>query len=143
MLITGSKRPVSEHGLITSLGCNDRGRPVYVLEGAIFVAGAAIQWLRDGLKILPSASESEAMAQAVENTAGVYFVPSFVGFGAPYWDPDARGSIFGITRGTTGNHIVRAALEAMCYQTKDVLEAMRKDTELEIETLKKEKEKAH
>ena len=136
LLITGSKRPVSEHGLITSLGCNDRGRPVYVLEGAIFVAGAAIQWLRDGLKILPSASESEAMAQAVENTAGVYFVPSFVGFGAPYWDPDARGSIFGITRGTTGNHIVRAALEAMCYQTKDVLEAMRKDTGLEIETLK-------
>lgn len=136
LLNTGSKRPVSDHGLITTLGCNDRGEPVYVLEGAIFAAGAAIQWLRDGLKILPSASESEAMARAVENTAGVYFVPSFVGLGAPYWDPDARGSIFGITRGTTGNHVVRAALEAMCYQTKDVLEAMRKDTGLEIETLK-------
>jgi len=136
LLNTGSKRPVSNYGLITTLGCDNRGGPVYVLEGAIFVAGAAIQWLRDGLSILPSASESEAMAQAVENTAGVYFVPSFVGLGAPYWDPDARGSIFGITRGTTSKHIVRAALEAMCYQTKDVLEAMQKDTGLEIEKLK-------
>lgn len=136
LLNTGLNRPVSNYGLITTLGCDGRGEPVYVLEGAIFVAGAAIQWLRDGLKIVRSASESESMAQAVENSAGVYFVPSFVGLGAPFWDPDARGSIFGITRGTKGEHIVRAALEAMCYQTRDVLEAMYRDTGLEINRLK-------
>jgi glycerol kinase len=109
---------------------------VYVLEGAIFIAGAAIQWLRDGLQILPSAIASEAMANSVNDTGGVYFVPSFVGLGAPYWDADARGSMFGITRGTKAQHIVRAALESMCYQTRDVLEAMRKDTGLGISSLK-------
>ncbi len=136
LLNTGLRRPVSKCGLITTLGCDGRAKPVYVLEGAIFIAGAALQWLRDGMQILPSAAESETMANSVEDTGGVFFVPSFVGLGAPYWDPDARGSMFGITRGTKTQHIVRAALEAMCYQTRDVLEAMRKDTGLNISSLK-------
>jgi len=136
LLNAGLRRPFSRYGLITTLGCDECGKPVYVLEGAIFIAGAALQWLRDGLKVLPAAAESETMANSVEDTGGVFFVPSFVGLGAPYWDSDARGSIFGITRGTRAQHIVRAALEAMCYQTRDVLEAMRKDTGLEISSLK-------
>jgi glycerol kinase len=136
LLNTGKIRAVSKHGLITTLGCGPVGEPAYVLEGAIFIAGAALQWLRDGLKVLQSAPDSEGMAQAVSDNAGVYFVPAFVGLGAPYWDSRARGSIFGITRGTTGNHLVRAALEAMCYQTKDVLDAMQKDSGLKIKDLR-------
>ena len=107
-----------------------------MLEGAVFIAGAAIQWLRDGLKILNQAADSERMALSVKDNGGVYFVPAFVGLGAPYWDPDARGAILGITRGTTANHLVRAAIEAMCYQTKDVLAAMEKDTGLKIRDLR-------
>ncbi|MBL7071584.1 MAG: glycerol kinase GlpK [Candidatus Omnitrophica bacterium] len=136
LLNTGKKRPVSKHGLIVTLGCGTTGEPVYVLEGAIFIAGAAIQWLRDGLKLLRNASDSEKMAYAVSDNAGVYFVPALVGMGAPYWDQNARGSITGITRGARSDHIVRAALEAMCYQTKDVLEAMQKDSGLRIKSLK-------
>jgi glycerol kinase len=136
LLNTGRKKPVSKHGLITTLGCGSRGEPVYVLEGAIFIAGAAIQWLRDGLKILSSASESEKMSRSIKDNLGVYFVPALVGLGAPYWDQNARGSIFGITRGTKRAHFVRASLEAMCYQTKDVLEAMQKDSGLKIRDLK-------
>jgi glycerol kinase len=109
---------------------------VYALEGAIFIAGAAIQWLRDGLKLIKRASESEALARTVPDTAGVYFVPAFVGLGAPYWDQNARGSIYGITRGTKTAHLARAALEAMCYQTKDVLVAMQKDSGLKVKALK-------
>ncbi len=136
LLNAGKKRPVSKYGLITTLGCGRLGEPVYVLEGAIFIAGAAIQWLRDGLKLLTSTAESEKMANSVKDNAGVYFVPAFVGLGAPYWDQNARGSIFGITRGTNSNHLVRAALEAICYQTKDVLLAMQKDSGLKIKDLK-------
>jgi glycerol kinase len=136
LLNTGKKRVFSQHGLITTLGCGVKGEPVYVLEGAIFIAGAAIQWLRDKLKLLKKSSDSEKMAQSVSDNAGVYFVPALVGLGAPYWDQDCRGSIFGITRGTTASHIVRAALEAMCYQTKDVLAAMQKDSGLKIKNLK-------
>ncbi len=136
LMNAGKKRPVSKHGLIVTLGCGSHGEPVYVLEGAVFIAGAAVQWLRDGLKILSSAPQSEKMAVSVRDNGGVYFVPALVGMGAPYWDPDARGSIFGITRGTNANHIARAALEAMCYQTKDVLEAMRKDSGLKIKDLR-------
>lgn len=136
LLNTGKKRPISKYGLITTLACGPDGEPVYALEGAVFIAGAAIQWLRDGLKILPSASSSEKMAKAVPDNAGVYFVPALVGFGAPYWEPNARGAIYGITRGTNANHLVRAALEAMCYQTKDVLVAMQKDSGLKIKALK-------
>ncbi len=136
LLNVGKKRPVSKQGLIVTLGCGALGEPVYVFEGAIFIAGAAIQWLRDGLKLLDSAAQSEKMAKTLSNNSGVYFVPALVGLGAPYWDQNARGSILGITRGTSRNHIVRAALEAMCYQTKDVLEAMQKDSGLKIKDLK-------
>ena len=136
LLNTGKRFVASRHGLITTLGCGTRGEPVYVLEGAVFIAGAAIQWLRDGLRILPSASASEKMATSVKDNAGLYFVPALVGLGAPYWDQAARGAVFGITRGTTANHFARAALEAMCYQTKDVLGAMRKDSGLKIKDLK-------
>ncbi len=136
LLNAGRKRPVSKYGLITTLGCGRQGEPVYVLEGAVFIAGAAIQWLRDGLGLLKSAFESEKMARALKDNSGVYFVPAFVGLGAPYWNPDVRGAVFGITRGTTANHLVRAALEAICYQTKDVLAAMEKDTGLKIKDLK-------
>ncbi len=136
LLNTGRKRVISKYGLITTLGCGARGEPVYILEGAIFIAGAAIHWIRDGLKLLSCGCESEKMAVSVKDNAGVYFVPALTGLGAPYWDQDARGAIFGITRGTNGNHIVRAALEAMCYQTKDVLKAMQKDSGLKIKALK-------
>lgn len=136
LLNTGKVRPVSKHGLIITLGCGAHGEPVYVLEGAIFAAGAAVQWLRDGLKLLTHASQSEIMAGSVADNAGVYFVPALTGLGAPYWDQNARGAIFGITRGTRASHLVRAALEAMCYQTKDVVDAMRKDSKLAIEGLK-------
>ena len=127
---------MSKYGLITTLACGAKGEPVYALEGAVFIAGAAIQWLRDGLKILASAEISEKMAKAVKDNAGVYFVPALTGLGAPYWNPSARGAIFGITRGTTANHLARAALEAACYQTKDVLCAMEKDSGFKIKNLK-------
>jgi len=136
LLNTGAKRPVSKHGLITTLACGGDGGPVYALEGAVFVSGAAIQWLRDGLKILSKASESEKLACSVKDNAGVYFVPALVGLGAPYWDSHARGLICGITRGTKRAHMVRAAIEAICYQAKDVMLAMEKDSGVKIRTLK-------
>ena len=136
LLNTGQKRVNSRHGLITTLACGPDGKVAYALEGSIFIAGAAIQWLRDQLGIIKSSAESEAMAEAVKDNAGVYFVPAFVGLGAPYWDQKARGTIVGLTRGTTKNHLVRAALEAMCYSTKDVLETMKKESGLRISELK-------
>lgn len=136
LLNTGRKRPVSKHGLITTLGCGTDGKPVYVLEGSIFIAGAAIQWLRDGLKLFKHASESGPMAASLKDNSGVYFVPALVGLGAPYWDQNARGAIFGITRGTHASHFARAAIEAMCYQTKDVVDAMQKDSRFKIKSLK-------
>lgn len=136
LLNAGRRRPVSKHGLITTLACGGKGEPVYALEGAVFIAGAAIQWLRDGLKILKEAKESEEMAKKVKDNGGVYFVPALVGLGAPYWDQNARGLISGITRGTTKEHIARAALEAISYQTKDVMIAMEKDSGLKIRDLK-------
>lgn len=136
LLNTGKQRVSSTHGLITTLGCGPDGGPCFVLEGSVFIAGAAIQWLRDGLKIVAKASDSESMAQSVPDNAGVYFVPALVGLGAPYWDPHARGGIFGITRGTTREHLVRAALEALCYQTRDVLDAMKQDSGLDIPDMK-------
>ncbi|MFA6142087.1 MAG: glycerol kinase GlpK [Candidatus Omnitrophota bacterium] len=136
LLNTGRKRPVTKHGLIVTLGCGPSCEPVYVLEGSIFVAGSAIQWMRDKLKFLDTAYESSEMASGLDTNDGVYFVPALVGLGAPYWDQDARGAIFGLTRGTTPSHLVRAALEAMCYQTRDVLEAMRKDSKLKIRSLR-------
>lgn len=136
LLNTGKKRPVSRHGLITTLACGANGEPVYALEGSVFIAGAAIQWLRDGLKILSSAALSEKMAVSLKDNAGVYFVPALVGLGAPYWDANARGAIYGITRGTRAAHLARAALEAICYQTRDVLSVMQKDSGLKLKGLK-------
>lgn len=136
LLNTGRRRPVSRHGLITTLACGPRGEPVYALEGSVFIAGAVVQWLRDGLKVIRRASESEKVAMSVKDNGGVYFVPAFVGLGAPYWDSHARGSIYGITRGTKAGHIVRAALEAIAYQTRDVMAAMQKDSKLKIGQLK-------
>ena len=124
---TGETPVDSKAGLLTTVGWQLGDRTTYVLEGSVFICGAVIQWLRDGLHLFGKASETEAMATAVPDSAGVYLVPAFVGLGAPYWDPFARGSIQGLTRAVTANHIVRAALESMAYQTADVLEAMRRD----------------
>jgi len=136
LMNTGRKRVDSKHGLITTLACGPEGKAAYALEGSVFVAGAAIQWLRDQLGLLRTAAESEAMALSVEDNAGVYFVPAFVGLGAPYWDAAARGTIVGLTRGADKNHLVRAALEAMAYSTRDVLETMRRDSGLKIKELR-------
>lgn len=136
LLNTGKKLVRSKRGLITTIGCDAKGNPCYVLEGAIFVTGAAIQWLRDGLGLIQSAAESEQLAESVDDNNGVYFVPAFVGLGAPYWDSHARGNISGITRGTTSGHILRAALEAMCYQSKDVFDAMKKEAGLKVKKLR-------
>jgi glycerol kinase len=136
LLNTGQKRVNSHHGLITTLACGPEGKVAYALEGSVFIAGAAIQWLRDQLGLLKKSVDSEKMALSVKDNGGVYFVPAFVGLGAPYWDQHARGTIVGLTRGANKNHLVRAALEAMCYSTKDVLETMKKESGLRIDELK-------
>jgi glycerol kinase len=136
LLNTGREAVESRHGIITTLACGPGGKAVYALEGSVFIAGAAIQWLRDELGLLGSAAESEAAASSVADNAGVYFVPAFVGLGAPYWDAEARGTIVGLTRGAGRNHIVRAAVEAMAYSTRDVLETMRKDSGLQVRELR-------
>lgn len=125
LLHTGEKRPIGGQGILTTIACDAHGGAAYALEAGIFIAGAAVQWLRDGLGLLQKAPESEAMARSLASNEGVYFVPALTGLGAPSWEPDARGTIFGLTRGTTREHLVRAALEAMAYGTADVLEAMR------------------
>lgn len=125
LLHTGEARPVGGQGILTTLACGPSGEVAYALEASIFIAGAAVQWLRDGLGIVSKASETEAMAKALERNDGVYFVPALTGLGAPAWEPEARGTIVGLTRGTSREHLVRAALEAMAYGTADVLEAMR------------------
>jgi glycerol kinase len=122
--------------LLTTVGWQIGDQVTYVLEGSVFVCGAAIQWLRDGLSILSSASESEALAASVPDTGNVYFVPALTGLGTPYWDPYARGTIVGISRGTTRAHIVRATLEAMALQTVDLLDAMRRDAGATIPALR-------
>lgn len=135
LMNTGEQPVKSQHGLVTTLAWGVNNKVEYALEGSIFVAGSAIQWLRDGLKFFPNAKDSEPMAKALDSNEGVYVVPAFVGLGAPYWDDKARGAIFGLTRGTTQNHITRATLESLAYQTKDVLEAMEKDSDLTLSTL--------
>jgi glycerol kinase len=127
MLNTGEKAVRSENGLLTTVAYRLDGKPTYALEGSVFVAGAAIQWLRDGLQVIDDAGESERHALAVADTGGVYLVPAFTGLGAPHWDPDARGAILGLTRDSSVSHIVRAALESVCYQTRDLAEAMAAD----------------
>jgi len=120
----GPDRPAAGAGLLTTIAAGPKGEPAYALEGSVFVAGAALQWLRDGLGIITTAAEAEAMARSVADTGGVHFVPAFVGLGSPHWEPGARGTITGLTRGTGRAHLVRAALEAMAFGTADLLEAM-------------------
>ena len=136
LMNTGNTPVFSDNGLITTVGWTLDGRTTYVLEGSVFICGAAIGWLRDGISIINSSYESEAIARSVEDTAGVYFVPAFVGLGAPYWDPYARGAIFGITRATRREHIVRAAVESMAFQTYDVLKLMESEIGAEITSLR-------
>ncbi|PLT29772.1 glycerol kinase GlpK [Peribacillus deserti] len=136
LMNTGEKAVKSEHGLLTTLAWGLNGRVEYALEGSIFVAGSAIQWLRDGLRMLKNAKDSETYASKVESTDGVYVVPAFVGLGTPYWDSDVRGAVFGLTRGTSKEHFVRATLESLAYQTKDVLSAMEADSGIELKTLR-------
>ncbi|NMA48291.1 MAG: glycerol kinase GlpK [Tissierellia bacterium] len=126
----------SKHGLLTTIDWGIDNKVFYALEGSIFIAGAAVQWLRDGLKIIRSSEESETLANSVEDTNGVYLVPAFVGLGAPYWDMYARGTIVGITRDTSAEHIVRATLESIAYSTRDVLEAMEDDSGVRLKTLR-------
>jgi glycerol kinase len=128
LLNAGETRPRSTGGLLTTIACNERGAPVYALEGAIFIAGAAVQWLRDGLGIVKNADETEALARSLESNDGVYFVPALTGLGAPAWEANARGTIVGLTRGSGRAHLVRAALEAMAYGTADVLKLMTEAT---------------
>ena len=132
LLNTGKQRPRGGEGILTTIACDRVGAPAYALEGAIFIAGAAVQWLRDGLGIIGSAHETEALAQSVDSNHGVYFVPALVGLGAPDWEPNARGTIVGLTRGATHAHLARAALEAMTYATRDVLEVMRQSAGSEL-----------
>src|SRR5665648_996173 len=136
LMNTGSKIYKSKHGLLTTIAWGIDGKVEYALEGSIFIAGAAIQWLRDGMKMIDVAPDSEYFAKKVADTDGVYFVPAFVGLGAPYWDMRARGGIFGLTRGTTKYHIIRAALDSLAYQTKDVLGAMEADSGITLKSLK-------
>ena len=135
LLNTGKERVASKHGLLTTVACDSKGQAAYALEGSIFIAGAAIQWLRDELKIIEKAEETDALARSVDDHGGVYFVPAFVGLGAPHWDPEARGTIVGLTRGSTRAHIARAALESMAYSTNDVLRAMISDSGVEASEL--------
>ncbi|MDE7384214.1 MAG: glycerol kinase GlpK [Anaeroplasmataceae bacterium] len=135
LMNTGNEALVSKNGLITSLGCQTDQTPSYVLEGSVFVGGAVIQWLRDELKVITSALESEDLARSVEDTNGVFLVPAFVGLGAPYWNFEAEGLITGITRGTNKAHITRAALEAIAFEVNDVVEAMKKDLGVDILTI--------
>jgi glycerol kinase len=129
VLNTGDTQVPSKNRLLTTIAYQLDGKPTYALEGAIFIAGAAVQWLRDGLKIIESAPESGRLAAGADPTQDVYLVPAFVGLGAPYWQPDARGALFGLTRGTGPAEVARAALEAVCFQTRDLIEAMHKDWE--------------
>lgn len=136
LMNTGKKAVRSETGLLTTIAWGINGTVEYALEGSVFVAGSAVQWLRDQLHFFKDAAESEIMANAVTSSDGVYVVPAFVGLGTPYWDSDVRGALFGITRGTTKEHITRATLESMAYQVKDVLEAMEKDSGIHLKALR-------
>ncbi|MGD7043768.1 glycerol kinase GlpK [Jeotgalibacillus proteolyticus] len=136
LMNTGEKAVVSDHGLLTTLAWGIDGKVEYALEGSIFVAGSAVQWLRDGMRMLKTAPASEEYASRVESTEGVYVVPAFVGLGTPYWDSDVRGAVFGLTRGTSKEHFIRATLESLAYQTKDVLDAMEKDSGIKLNRLR-------
>lgn len=136
LMNTGKKAVESNYGLLTTLACDVNGEVCYALEGSVFVSGSAIQWLRDGLRIIKDSKETEAMSYELASNDGVYIVPAFVGLGAPYWDSNVRGSIFGVTRGTTRETFARATLESIAYQTKDVVETMIKETGLPMTQMK-------
>ena len=136
LMNTGDKPVFSKNGLVTTIAWGLGGKVSYALEGSVFVCGAAIQWLRDEINILKNSADSEAMATAVKDSCGLYVVPAFVGLGAPYWDPYARGAVLGITRGANKNHLVRATLESMAYQTGDLIDAMADDLGMSLTSLK-------
>jgi glycerol kinase len=136
LMNTGAKAASSSNRLLSTVACRREGRTSYALEGSVFVAGAAIQWLRDGLGIIEHAADVEALAASVPDAGGVYFVPALSGLGAPYWDPRARGTLVGITRGTTRAHIARAALEAIAFQSAELIEAMAADSALALTELR-------
>ncbi|MGO1468847.1 MAG: glycerol kinase GlpK, partial [Tissierella sp.] len=136
LMNTGEKKIPSKNGLLTTIAWGIDGKVEYALEGSIFVAGAVVQWMRDELQIVHDARDTEYFARKVEDTGGVYLVPAFVGLGAPHWDMYARGTLVGLTRGTGRNHIIRAGLESIAYQTRDVLEAMEEDSGIDLKTLK-------
>lgn len=137
MLMNTGERPVDSHNrLLTTIGWQLDGRTTYCLEGAVFVAGAVVQWLRDGLGLITNSADVEALAASVPDAGGVFIVPAFVGLGAPYWDPYARGTILGVTRGTTRGHFARAAVESMAYQSQDLVQAMEKDAGMPVKELK-------
>ncbi|MGO1297705.1 MAG: glycerol kinase GlpK [Vibrio sp.] len=136
LMNTGQEKVSSSHGLLTTLACGPKGEPAYALEGAVFMGGAAIQWLRDEMKLIDDAMDSEYFATKVDTSNGVYVVPAFTGLGAPYWDAYARGTIVGLTRGVNSSHIVRATLESIAYQTRDVLDAMQADSGIRLAGLK-------
>ena len=137
LMNTGNKRPESKNGLLTTLAATRKGQKAqYALEGSVFIGGAVIRWLRDEMKLIDSAKDSEYMAQKVKDTNGCYVVPAFTGLGAPYWDQYARGTILGLTRGVNKYHIIRATIESLAYQVNDVLEAMKADSGIELSALK-------
>lgn len=136
LMHTGEEAVTSKHGLLTTIAWGLNGQVEYALEGSVFIAGSAIQWLRDGLQIIKSAEESEIFATKIDSTDGVYMVPAFVGLGTPYWDSEARGAMYGLTRGTTKEHIIRATLESLAYQTKDVIDAMIADANIKLKGLR-------
>ncbi len=136
MLNTGGQRVHSQSGLLTTLACGLDETPVYALEGSVFIAGAAVQWLRDGLNLIDTAAETEVIAASVPDAGGVFMVPAFTGLGAPYWDAEAQGAILGLTRGATRAHIIRATLESIALQTADVVTAMHTDAEVELDRLR-------
>ncbi|MET1025204.1 MAG: glycerol kinase GlpK [Pseudoxanthomonas sp.] len=136
LMNTGQKAMASKNGLLTTIAWGIDGKVEYALEGSIFVAGSVVQWLRDGLRMLGKASDTQAYAERAGDNDGVYFVPAFVGLGAPYWRSDIRGAVFGLTRGTSKEHFIRAAVESMAYQTRDVLTAMQADAQIELKELR-------
>ena len=136
LMNTGKEIVKSKNGLITTIAYGLKNEVTYALEGSVFIGGAVIQWLRDEMRFFSEAPDADYLGARVQNTQGVYFVPAFTGLGAPYWDMYARGTILGLTRGTTRNHIIRAALEAIAYQSKDVMDAMTADTGMEINEIK-------
>ncbi len=136
LMNTGKNFKLSENGLITTLACSFDDKVNYALEGSVFIAGAAIQWLRDSLKVIGKASETERIAQSIEKLHDIYVVPAFAGLGAPYWDMYSRGAIFGLTRDTGVDHIIKATLESLAYQTKDIIDVMEKDSGIKLKSLK-------